>query len=401
MRALDWCRAGDFLRATVLLRYVAPVDQPTRAVYADGLLVRRWDWAKLLTTPDHEPPGFITDYAIDALPIGHLKARHAGKRLLVVRRFAYTKEQYGVGDNLRRAAIRFGLVVHELDSVRLPGPAGDAFIAELYRTIEDMRPSVIFWDELFLSGISAEPRHRDDVAQLLATVRRRFGVRVIKYYGDVWYIMTHMPHQLFEQLGDCYDLVNHMHPAIRHVGTDAERQAVFCCPTPAEITPPTEPYGTIPRACIIGSIHPGGIPRIVWWAECVRAGLPLDFIETFRHGPYQLSDQEYVNTLRRYQLSITLSLRDTGTRIFTGRAHDIPLAGGVLLEEHSEDTHYFLQAGVHYAAFETLPDLAALIPEMLADEARRQRIAAAAHAWVARYYTGDCYWAGTLSKLFP
>jgi hypothetical protein len=402
VRAMVYCRAGDFLRASTLLRLIAQVDEPTRASYDDGLLTRRSDCATMLQRPDDSPPGFITDFAIDALPLERLKEHHRGKRLLLVRRFGDTKQRYGVSDNLRRSATAFGLEVHEVFSVVQPGAASAAYVPTLANMIESFRPDIIFWDELFLSGISADPAYADAIAALLEAVRRRFGLKVIKYYSDVWYVTRNAPHQLHEHLGRCYDLINHCHPAILDRGTAAERAAVFCCPAPAAIEPPTAEAGTIPRACFIGSIHTGGAaPRIVWWAEAARAGLPFDFIETHHDRSVQLSDLDYVNVLRRYQLSTTLTMRNTGARIFTGRVFDVPLAGGVLLEEHSHDTRYFMKPGVHYAAFETLPDLAALIPEMLADAPRRAAMTAASKAWVERYYTGDYYWAGMLSMLYP
>ncbi len=282
-----------------------------------------------------------------------------------------------------------------------PGEQSERYVGVVRQMIEVFRPDLIWWDELFLSGVSAEPAYREAVAELLEDVRRRLGVKVIKYYPDVWYVAMHMPEDLYGGLGRCYDLINHCHPAILDRGTDAERSAVFCYPAPAAVEPPTAEAGTISRACFIGSIHPGGMPRIVWWAESARAGLPLDFIETVHDNTVQLTDLEYANVLRSYQLSTTLTMRGTGARIFTLRVLEVPLAGGVLLEEHSVDTRYFMKPGIHYAAFETVPDLAALIPELLADAPRRARMAAASKAWVERYYTGDCYWAGILAMLYP
>jgi hypothetical protein len=401
VRALQYCRTGDPLHASTLLRYIAPADPPVGVAYDDGLLTRRSDCAAMLDSPDDGPPGFITDYAIDALPLAALKARHRGKRLLCVRRFGDTKERFGVGENIRRSAEAFGLAVHEVASVVQPGAASEGYVETLRRIIETTRPDVIWWDELFLSGISAQPAYLPAIVDMLDDVRRRFGVKVIKFYSDVWYVTAHTPDMLFAHLGAAYDLISHTHPAILDRGTDAEKAAVFCCPVPAAIVPPDAEPGTIPRACFIGSIHEGAMPRLVWWAETARAGLPFDFIETVHDRTAQLTDLDYVNVLRRYQLSTTLTMRNTRARIFTGRVLDVPLAGGVLLEEHSRDTRYFMKPGIHYAAFETLDDLAAVIPRLLADAPRRRRLAEASKAWVERYYTGDCYWGGMLAKLFP
>jgi hypothetical protein len=401
IRAIDYCRAGEFLRASVLLRFIAPIDPSISVSYANDMLTRRSTCAAVLDAPDLTPPRFLTDYAIDALPVARLKERHRGKRVLSVRNYGATNTRYGSGENVRRGAETFGMTVQEVPNVPPPGFDGAGYLAALEQTIAAFGPDVIWWDQMFLSGLSAEPDYAEPVADLLERVRRKHGIKVVNYYSDVWYVVAYKPGGLYAQLGRAIDVINHCHPTVLALGTDAEKAAVFCCPAPAHIPEPTDAPGAIPRACFIGSIHDGAMPRVVWWAETARAGLPLDFIETIHHPGQELSDLDYINVLRRYQLSLTLSTRKSGAKIFTGRVFDVPLVGGVLLEEHSFDTRYFLQPGVHYVPFETLPDLADLIPEMLADAPRRAQMIEAARAFVARYYTGDYYWAGLLDKLFP
>jgi len=401
VRAMTYCRNKDFLRASALLRTIAPIDGPCRVSYDDGLLTRRSDCAAMLHAPDDGPPGFLTDYGIDALPITQIKARHAGKRVLSVRRFGDTKVRHGVADSVRRSAEAFGLTVHEVSSKVQPGEQSERYVGVVRQMIEVFRPDLIWWTSCSCRASRPSPRTERLSSELLEDVRRRLGVKVIKYYPDVWYVAMHMHEDLYGGLGRCYDLINHCHPAILDRGTDAERSAVFCYPAPAAVEPPTAEAGTISRACFIGSIHPGGMPRIVWWAESARAGLPLDFIETVHDNTVQLTDLEYANVLRSYQLSTTLTMRGTGARIFTLRVLEVPLAGGVLLEEHSVDTRYFMKPGIHYAAFETVPDLAALIPELLADAPRRARHGRRFQGLGRALLHRDCYWAGILAILYP
>lgn len=400
VRAMELCRQGAFQRASTLLRFIAAADRDTGGTYADGMLTRRSTVGEALRRPDPEPPGVLAEADLDAWPIERTGARHGGKRLLVVRRYGYSNIQHSVFEIMRDTASRLGLTVQEVNSVAHAGAESDGYVAALRERILSFRPHLLIWDELFLSGISAQPAYRDAVAQMLEDVRRAIGVRVVKFYTDVWYVTGNMPGALYAELGRCYDLINHYHPAIRHHGTAAEQDAVFCYIPPLAHAAPTVEPGTVPRAAFVGSLHAGGTPRIVWWAECMRAGLDLDFIET-THSPAQMSDSEYLNLLRRYQLVANFTLRPTGVRIVTGRVFEAAFAGTVLVEEDSVDTRYFMHAGVHYAPFETLPDLAALIPELLADAPRRRTMAAAAQAFVHRYYTGDFYWTGLLNKLFP
>jgi hypothetical protein len=91
--------------------------------------------------------------------------------------------------------------------------------------------------------------------------------------------------------------------------------------------------------------------------------------------------------------------RHTGVRIITGRSIETPLSGGLLLEEDSVDTRYFLTPGVHYEPFDTLADLRARVAALLADPVHCRHVAAAGEAWVKRYFSGDHFWAGLMDRL--
>jgi hypothetical protein len=156
----------------------------------------------------------------------------------------------------------------------------------------------------------------------------------------------------------------------------------------------------VPRAGFVGGLHPGSIARLVWWAECARADLPLDFIEARHDAAMQRSDLDYVNLLRAYRLSVNFTLRPTGARILTARTLEVPLSGGVLVEEDSADARYFMSPGVHYVPFETLPDLADTLAALLPDTPRRRQLATAGRAWVTDHFTGDHFWAGLLGRLY-
>ena len=397
-RIQEACRAGDFLRASCLLRLIAPLDPAIGGAYHGGLLTRR------TTAParDDAPPRFLADHGIADWSIDAARARHRDKRLLLVRRYGFADipvRRHEANDNIARTARRFGLAVHEIDSRAPAGAATDAYAARLHDTIADFAPDIVLYDELFLSGVSALPAPAAAIADVLAAARAR-GVRVVKSYSDVWYVVAHGPDSLFAELGRCYDLVHHCHPAVLDRGSAPQRAAVFCYPFPTDWPSPTEPAGTLARAGFVGAMHPGSIARLVWWAEAARAGLPLDFIETRHDAAAQRSDLDYVNLLRRYAVSVNFTLRPTGARILTGRALEVPLAGGVLVEEDNPDTRYFLRAGIDFVPFETLPDLAALLPALLADAPRRRALAAEGHAWVSRYFTGDYFWTGLLRRLY-
>jgi hypothetical protein len=403
-RVHECCRAGDARRACDLLRLVAARDRLIGKVYEHGFLTRRSRCSDFLREPrDATAPAFLADQAVARWPIDAARAHHRGKRLLLVRRFGFIDNparRHEGGDNLARSAARFGLTVRELDSRASPGAATTGYVAALRQTIDEFAPDLIVYDELFLSGVSALPDQIDAIADLLEQSRRRRGLRVVKSYTDAWYVAAHQPENLFKHLGRCFDLLHHCHPGILARGTDAERAATFCYPFPTLWPPPTVEPGSVERAGFVGALHPGSVARLVWWAEGARAALPLDFIETRHDAAAQRSDLDYVNLLRAYRLSVNFTLRPTGARILTGRTLEVPLAGGVLVEEDSADARYFMTPGVHYVPFETLPDLADMLTALLPDTARRRQLAAAGHGWVTTYFTGDHFWAGLLGRLY-
>jgi hypothetical protein len=397
-RIHECCRAGDFLRASCLLRLIAPLDPAIGDAYADDMLTRRTS----ASPPDDAPPRFLADHHIADWSIDDTRRRHRGKRVLLVRRYGFaggTARRHETNDNIARTGAGFGLTVHEIDSRAPAGAATERYAATLRQAIDGFAPDIIFYDELFLSGVSALPEPAAAIATVLESARER-GARVVKSYTDAWYVAAHGPDSLFVELGRCYDLVHHCHPAILDRGSAAERAAVFCYPFPTVWPTPTEPAATLARAGFVGAIHPGSVARLVWWAEAARAGLPLDFVEARHDADEQRSDLDYINLLRRYAVSVNFSLRPTGARILTARTLEVPLAGGVLVEEDNPDTRYFMTPDVHYAAFATLPDLATLLPALLDASARRRALADAAHDWVARYFTGDYFWTGLLRRLY-
>jgi hypothetical protein len=404
LRAIECCRAAEYRRASRLLRLLSDFDGPIGRCYADAMLTRRSGCADHLRAPaDAAPPRFLADQGVADWPVATVRERYPGTRLLFVRRYAYQNNparQNESQDRLTRSAVERGFVVHETNAAAQPGAFTDGYVAALRQTIDNFAPHVILYDELFLSGVSAAPGHADAIASLLEDVRRRRGVRVVKLYTDAWYVASYMPDDLFKHLGRAYDLVQHCHPAILDRGTDAERATVFCYPAPHFLPAQTVEAGTVPRAGFVGSATLINIGRLVWWAESACAGLPLDFIEAKVDAAEQITDLQYANLLRAYQLSINFTQRPTGARILTGRALETPLAGGVLIEEDGPDTRYFMSPGVHYVPYETLPDLCEIVPALLADADRRRQLAAAGQAWITRYFTGDYFWAGLMHRLF-
>ncbi|MBV8165202.1 MAG: glycosyltransferase, partial [Alphaproteobacteria bacterium] len=169
---------------------------------------------------------------------------------------------------------------------------------------------------------------------------------------------------------------------------------------PTLLPEPDAPVEPLAGGCFIGSIHGPGVSRLVWWAESGRRGLPIAFYVATRTRAEQVSDAEYVQRLCGHAFALNFTRRTGGVRTMTARTIEVPIAGGLLVEERSADTPYFLVPGAHYAAFETLDDLASVTDRLLSDDRRRRQMAADAHAWASRYYAGDYFWTGILSRLW-
>lgn len=403
-RALTLCGAGEFRRAARLLRFLGRYDGPLSHVYADGIDAPRStaaDTARRSATD--APPPFLAATGLTDAVVAAARARHHGRRILVAGTI-YPTRDYEVLDNLVRAAARFGLVTQRFHT-HLPGRDPDDYAGALLAAILDFKPDIIYYADLFEFDLASfSPAHAEQIAEVLALARRTLGVRVVRYLTDAWRTVVRLGGDLHVGLGTFVDLVVHQYPGVLDVGSAAQRAAVFCYPSPCEVPRSTVEQGTVPRACFAGRMHEWAYTRSVWWAECGRAGLPIDFQVQFPWETAQILDppvphQDYADRLRRYALSLSLTGRDTGARIMTMRTLETLLCGGALLEEAADDTAYFLTPGRHCAVFRTLADLEEMIPALLADRPRRLALAEAGRRWAETYFTGDYFWAGLLDKL--
>jgi hypothetical protein len=410
-RVYELYRAGDCVRAVALLRLIAPFCPLVGGTYRDGLLDGETvDCIRVRAGGDDREPGMLAEIAVTPAAIAWMKRRAPGTRvLLVARRFHYNNahRQCEVVDSLGRTAASLGMAVREWNSHwHPPDWSHDRYADGLMEAVNDFKPHLIWYDDLFVSGVSAASEAIADRLRLvLEHARRQFGTRVIKYFPDSWAIEDAC---VFDGLGSCADLIHHAHPGSLLRASPSERAATFCYPAPYRVAAPTTPAGSIPRASFVGTIYTFNFSRLVWWAEAAKRGLPVDFVAWLpgdQHNAdptrgWQYSDTDYANALQGYRMSINLTRRSNGVKILTGRSIEIPMAGGCLLEESSVDAAYFLEPGVHYLPFTTLADLGAAIGTLLTDEPRRLRMIDAAQRWVTHYYTGDYFWTGLLSRAF-
>lgn len=401
IRAVELCRAGDSRRASRLLRLLADYDDAIRGTLDDMLP----SGSPAAAQPIVAGPSFLDDPTLSNAAVERAKQRFAGARVLIVYRQLFTDRPERCCDpvdNFDRSARRFGLTTQVVNSHYPPaGVDGAGYASWLQDQILSFRPQVILYDDLFETGVSAwNPEIADQLGAVLEGVRQHLGVRVVKSLLDAWYVQLCGQNRPFHGIGATVDLLHHLHPSLSWEQSAIERAVSFCYPMPFELPRPTVPWGTKARACFVGSISWASIARVVWRAEIGKRGLPFDFLESDHQAAVLRSDQDYANRFHEYQLSVNITRRSNGVRILLGRSIDIPLSEGVLLEEASPNSAYFLAPGIHYEPFTTLDELQGLIDDLLRSETRRRSLAREGNRWVTEHFTGDRFWAGLLARLF-
>jgi hypothetical protein len=399
-RALTLCAAGDVARAAQLLRFLAGFDGAISTTYAHQI---RATAAAASAPDDGVEPRFLAATGLTDAAVAATRARQRGRRVLAVMP-RYLARRYEVIDNLLRSAAQFGLDAREFNAFAYRERPDD-YAGALLEAILAFKPAVVYYGDLFENDVASfSPALAAQVTEVLARARADLGVRVVRYLQDGWRTAARVGGDLYAGLGDCVDLVVHQYPGVLEIGTPAQRAAVFCFPTPCHLPPSTVEPGTIARACFTGRIHEWAPARAVWWVECSRLGLPIDWNiqlpwDTARIAEPPLADQAYADQLRGYAVSLGLVSRLNGVRIMPQRALETLLCGGTLLEERSPDTAYFLAPDRHYVTFETLAELRATLPALIADPVRRRALADEGQRWVRKYFDGDYFWAGLLDRL--
>jgi hypothetical protein len=397
VRALELCRSGDYARARRLLIYLSTFNFAITAAYQAGFLRGRTGCWEAAATGSAEPGFLAVDrWSDDA--IAALKTRFRGARVLQIQPWSY---DWGPGDRFARSARAFGLTsemidTHDWMSGRSPGEAA----ARLQGALDAFRPDLLVYWPLEESGVESALADAvlDQTSRVLEDARRQHGLRVAACVTDIWRLPLE---RMTTRLGRSLDLVQHCHPRLNELHPGLDTRKVWCYFPPTVIMPPSVQPGTVPRACMAGSVNAANTARIVWWAEFGLRDLPVDVVETSFFGDEQLSAQRYSDVLCEHQLVVNITRRLHGVPIVTGRSMETLLAGGVLVEENSVDTRYFLRPGIDYLPFETWTDLTELVPALLGDPARRRRLAESGRRWVERHFTGDWFWAGLLDRLYP
>lgn len=390
---------GEFARASRLLRVVAGLEPRIAETYRVAVDPGLTGCAGLPASAAE--PAFVRACGVSEPAIEALRRRHHGMRALLVTHHYATTRRHEIADNLVRSAIGFGFDVRE-EAVPIPGAVDAAqYLAAFERRLAEFAPALVVFEELVLRGMSEDgDRLADGLRAILRTARGRFGTRVVRCDADAWYPTAVAPDQLYGGLGDYLDLVQHHHAALLGDLPAGLRDSVFLCPFPT-IQPALDGApAAVARGCFVGAIHGAAISRLVWWTESGARGLPIDFRVNTRTREEAMSDLDYVRLLSSHRFALNFTRRATGARTLTARTIEVPMCGGLLVEENSADTPYFLAPGVHYAPFETLDDLAAVADALLSDDRRRRRMAADAHAWVSRYFGGDYFWGGMLARLW-
>lgn len=397
MCAWGYANGGDGAHAARLTRLVTAVDPHLRSVYEEQIL--RPGQAGALPAPsrDPDPLPFEREPLSDAEAV-RLLERHRDTRVLLLMRtvdYARADMEATLCRVLRVSVEQLGLPVAVLESHALD-PAGCAALAgRLRETIAAFRPTVIVCGEPLVSGAVMVPEVAADVFAELAAARRQ-GCKVVGSYWDAWY--DGMP-GFFTAMLEHLDAIHVIFPGLLRRVSPAVAARTFCYPFPWHDPRPTEARGAPQRlrGSFAGTRTWANQSRAAWCAEIVRAGLPVDLQLAAPDKPR--SAAAYAEALAGYAVTVNLTARSSGDRVFTLRTVEAPWFGSLLLEEDSDDTRYFMRPFEHYVPFATFDELAGRLDILLNDEPRRLRIARAGTAWVHDKFGARPFWARLLRQL--
>ena len=147
-----------------------------------------------------------------------------------------------------------------------------------------------------------------------------------------------------------------------------------------------------PELSFIGGVQKVNWYRAFWLTAIAEAGLPLrqEISAHEREAGDPLADyKEYMRRLGAAGASLNFARRFNGETVLTGRTFEVPAAGGLLVQERSDDIDLFLTAGQHYLRFETVSDLADIVELLRRTPEAAEEIRRAGSDFVRARYADD------------
>ena len=396
-RAFHWLNVGQPRRAAQLTRLLAHADDHIAQLYRQ-IAAPSANPAIPPRVANIEPLPFQRELMLDDAAAWAVIERHRDQRILMVIRQHWPGDGAPVQTELcrqLRGIERLGIASLIMDSHPRSHAEKLTFVDRLRGTVAAFRPTVILYDDLLLSGVSADEGAQPAVLEILDLACRAFGGKVVLTYLDAWYDNFET---LFEVAAELVELLHVPHPGLLPLLSPAAAAKTFCYPFPVnDLRDPAAARAQHARAAFIGGINWANISRLVWWSEIAAAGLPVDLHPTL--NPLARTQEQYAELLGSYAVSLNLTTRTNGRPILTNRTIEAPVYGALLLEEATADTAYFMRPFEHYVPFDNLAELATRLIQLLSDAPLRESIQRAGHSW-ARQHFGDLhFWARLLWRL--
>jgi hypothetical protein len=259
---------------------------------------------------------------------------------------------------------------------------------DILAACRDAAAEMLIMDDHFIHLVQLDTtwRLRRD---LIAALRRDCpGIRIVALQIDAWEID---PALLRRSVADI-DLLWTINPALPVWRDPLFAGKVLACPLPhgGHVRPPDD---TPPRRIgFIGGLQSYNWHRALWRGLALTHGLPIDW-HLSSHGGDGLepldSHAAYLARLAACRASLNLSMRPTLARIATDRTIEVPLTGGLLVQEDAEDLDHYLVAGEHYLRFGSFAELRGLVRLIETEPEIVQAIRHAGHRFVAARYADD------------
>jgi hypothetical protein len=129
--------------------------------------------------------------------------------------------------------------------------------------------------------------------------------------------------------------------------------------------------------------------RLNWLASIASyGGAEIDLSTNHQTVQNPMEDYiRYLDRLSQHSASLNFSLRYNNCRVATGRGFEIPLVGGLLLQEYAEDMHEYLVPGEHFLEFLCMEELISILDKVQKDGVEYKKIAIQGVTYLDSHYS--------------
>jgi hypothetical protein len=136
----------------------------------------------------------------------------------------------------------------------------------------------------------------------------------------------------------------------------------------------------------IGLANPA---RINWVAALAPYGaVNVEISPHIYRNPDPVADYiEYLTRSAKHKTGLNFSVRYSGARVATGRGFEVPLVGGLLLQEYADDMRYYFTPDEHYLEFTDFGSLIDRVEWLACKPTEAAKLSAAGQNYFDNFYS--------------